>query len=84
MNVLLWIVAALLAGGFGAGGLIKLLRPKDRLIRAGMRWAEDFSPGCIKADRPGRNVRRGRPHTAGIELAAFVAVGRYGPTAIIA
>jgi hypothetical protein len=32
----------------GCGGLIKLLRPKDRLIRAGMRWVEDFSPDCIK------------------------------------
>jgi uncharacterized membrane protein YphA (DoxX/SURF4 family) len=47
MNVVLWIVAGVLALAFLAAGLTKLTQPKEKL-RATMAWVEDFSPGVIK------------------------------------
>ncbi|MCW2703535.1 MAG: hypothetical protein JWQ37_1530 [Blastococcus sp.] len=47
MNVVLWILAGLLALAFLAAGLTKLTQPKEKL-RANMAWVEDFSPGVIK------------------------------------
>jgi uncharacterized membrane protein YphA (DoxX/SURF4 family) len=47
MNVVLWIVAGVLALAFLAAGLTKLTQPKEKL-RATMAWVEDFSPGLIK------------------------------------
>jgi uncharacterized membrane protein YphA (DoxX/SURF4 family) len=47
MNVVLWIVAGVLALAFLAAGLTKLTQPKEKL-RANMAWVEDFSPGLIK------------------------------------
>jgi uncharacterized membrane protein YphA (DoxX/SURF4 family) len=47
MNVVLWILAGLLALAFLAAGLTKLAQPKEKL-RANMAWVEDFSPGVIK------------------------------------
>lgn len=49
MNVVLWIVAGILASAFTAAGLFKLTQTKDKLIAAGMGWAEDFSPEAVKA-----------------------------------
>jgi DoxX-like family len=43
MNVLLWIVAGLLAAAFLVAGLTKLTQPKEKLA-ARMGWVEDFSP----------------------------------------
>jgi uncharacterized membrane protein YphA (DoxX/SURF4 family) len=48
MNVVLWIVAGVLALAFLAAGLTKLTQPKEKL-RANMAWVEDFSPGVIKS-----------------------------------
>jgi uncharacterized membrane protein YphA (DoxX/SURF4 family) len=49
MNIVLWIIASLLAVVFLANGLLKLAQPKEKLATAGMTaWAEDFSPGAIK------------------------------------
>lgn len=48
MNVVLWIIAILLAGAFLAAGLMKLLQPKSKLISSGLGWAEDYSDGTIK------------------------------------
>jgi uncharacterized membrane protein YphA (DoxX/SURF4 family) len=48
MNVVLWIVAGLLAVAFGAAGLMKLTQPKDKLA-PNMAYVEDFSAGAIKA-----------------------------------
>jgi uncharacterized membrane protein YphA (DoxX/SURF4 family) len=48
VNVVLWIVAALLAVAFGAAGLMKLTRPKAKLA-ATMAYVEDFSGGAVKA-----------------------------------
>jgi len=47
MNVVLWIVAGLLAVAFLVAGLTKLLQPKEKLA-ATMGWVEDFSPGTVK------------------------------------
>ena len=48
MNVVLWIVAGLLAVAFLAAGLMKLTQPKKKLADSGMGWAEDFSDGAVK------------------------------------
>jgi DoxX-like family len=50
MNIALWIVAGLLAAAFLAGGVIKLVLPREKLAAsASGGWAGDFSPGAIKA-----------------------------------
>ena len=48
MNVVLWIVAGLLAVAFLAAGLMKLTQPKKKLADSGMGWTEDFSDGAVK------------------------------------
>jgi uncharacterized membrane protein YphA (DoxX/SURF4 family) len=48
VNVVLWIIAALLAVAFGAAGLMKLTQPKEKLA-ANMAYVEDFSAGAVKA-----------------------------------
>jgi hypothetical protein len=50
MNLALWIVAGLLATVFAAGGVAKLVIPKEKLATApGGAWIDDFSPGAVKA-----------------------------------
>ena len=49
MNVVLWVVAGLLAAAFLVSGTMKLTQPKARLIASGLAWVEDFSPGQVKA-----------------------------------
>jgi uncharacterized membrane protein YphA (DoxX/SURF4 family) len=48
VNVVLWIIAGLLAAAFLAAGLMKVSRPKEKLLASGMGWANDFSAGTIK------------------------------------
>ena len=48
MNVVLWIIAGLLAAAFAGAGLMKLTQPKAKLAAAGMPWTEDFSDGQVK------------------------------------
>lgn len=48
MNIVLWIVAALLAFGMLASGSMKLARPKAALATSGQGWVEDFSAGSVK------------------------------------
>lgn len=49
MNVVLWIIAALLAATFLAAGLMKAIQPKEKLVQSrGMEWTEDFSGGTIR------------------------------------
>jgi len=47
MNIVLWILAGLLAAFFLAAGLTKVSQPKEKLA-ANMKWTEDFSAGTIK------------------------------------
>ena len=49
MNIVLWIVAAVLALAFLAAGLMKITQPKEKLAASGMGWTEDVNPGAIKA-----------------------------------
>jgi uncharacterized membrane protein YphA (DoxX/SURF4 family) len=49
MNVVLWVIAGLLAAAFLAAGAMKLAQPKEKLAASGMAWTEDFSPSTIKA-----------------------------------
>jgi uncharacterized membrane protein len=48
MNVVLWIVAGLLALAFLAAGLMKLSTPKEKLAER-MAWVNDYSAGQVKA-----------------------------------
>jgi uncharacterized membrane protein YphA (DoxX/SURF4 family) len=48
VNVVLWIVAGLLALAFLAAGGMKLTQSKEKLAASGMGWTEDFSAGMIK------------------------------------
>ena len=47
MNIVLWIVAGLLAAFFLAAGVTKVAQPKEKLT-ANMGWVEDFSGGMVK------------------------------------
>ncbi|HEX3588765.1 MAG TPA: DoxX family protein [Pseudonocardiaceae bacterium] len=49
MNLILWIVAAILAAAFLGSGLMKVIQPKAKLAASGMGWADDFSDGSVKA-----------------------------------
>lgn len=49
MNVVLWVIAALLAVVFLGAGLAKLSQPKEKLqTNKNMAWTEDFSQNVIK------------------------------------
>ena len=48
MNVILWILAGLLAAAFLLAGLMKLAQPRTKLQESGMGWAEDFSDGQVR------------------------------------
>ncbi|MEV0268117.1 DoxX family protein [Hamadaea sp. NPDC050747] len=49
MNVVLWIVAGLLALAFLGAGFMKLTQPKVQLAAKGLGWTEDYSAGAVKA-----------------------------------
>lgn len=50
MNLVLWIVAGLMAVAFAVGGLSKLLIPKEKIAQLpGGKWVEGVSPGFVKA-----------------------------------
>lgn len=49
MNIVLWIIAGLLALAFLGAGAMKLTQSKEKLAASSnMGWIEDFSPGTIK------------------------------------
>lgn len=47
MNIVLWIIAVVLAVAFGAAGFMKLTTPKPTLAGK-MDWVEDFSERTVK------------------------------------
>ncbi|MFE3113621.1 DoxX family protein [Kitasatospora indigofera] len=49
MNIVLWIIAGLLAAACLAAGLFKAVQPREKLVASGMTWATDFSAGSVKA-----------------------------------
>ncbi|AGZ42009.1 DoxX family protein [Actinoplanes friuliensis] len=48
MNLVLWIIAGLLAVVFLGAGVMKVLQPKEKLAESGLAWTESFSTGTIK------------------------------------
>ncbi|MGW9434123.1 DoxX family protein [Streptomyces decoyicus] len=48
MNVLLWVLAGVLAVAFLAAGTMKLSQSKQKLAASGMGWTEDVSAGTVK------------------------------------
>ena len=48
MNIVLWVIAGLLALMFLLAGVMKLTRPKQDLAASGMTWTEDFSARNVK------------------------------------
>jgi uncharacterized membrane protein YphA (DoxX/SURF4 family) len=48
VNIVLWIVAWLLALAFLAAGGMKLAQPKEKLVASGMGWADGFGDGTVK------------------------------------
>jgi uncharacterized membrane protein YphA (DoxX/SURF4 family) len=48
VDIVLWIIAGVLAAAFLAAGLMKLGQPRKKLAAAGMRWVEDFGDGAVK------------------------------------
>jgi len=48
VNIVLWIIAGLLAAAFLGAGVMKLTQPKEKLAASGMAWTEDFGAGTIK------------------------------------
>jgi hypothetical protein len=48
VNIVLWIVASVLAVGMLASGGMKVIRPKPALAAAGQGWVEDFPGGAVK------------------------------------
>jgi uncharacterized membrane protein YphA (DoxX/SURF4 family) len=48
MNIVLWIIAGLLAVAFLAAGAMKLSQPTDKLTASGMGFVEDFPRTLVK------------------------------------
>ncbi|MBL1101815.1 DoxX family protein [Streptomyces coffeae] len=48
MNIVLWVLASVLAVAFLAAGTMKLSQPKQKLAASGMGWTEDMSAGTVK------------------------------------
>jgi uncharacterized membrane protein YphA (DoxX/SURF4 family) len=47
MNVLLWVIASVLAAAFLGAGIMKATQPREKLA-ANMGWVDDFRPGTVK------------------------------------
>jgi len=48
MNVVLWIIAGVLAVLFIGAGVMKLAQPREKLAAMGQGWVTGFSPGSVK------------------------------------
>jgi uncharacterized membrane protein YphA (DoxX/SURF4 family) len=48
VNIVLWIIAVVLALAFLASGAMKLTRSREQIIESGQGWAGDVRPGTIK------------------------------------
>lgn len=48
MNIVLWVVQALLALAFAGAGLMKLTSERQVLVDRGMGWAAHYSAGAVK------------------------------------
>jgi uncharacterized membrane protein YphA (DoxX/SURF4 family) len=48
MDIVLWIVTAVLALAFLAAGTMKISQPKAKLAATGQGWVKDFSDAAVK------------------------------------
>ncbi|MEV4197140.1 DoxX family protein [Micromonospora globbae] len=48
MDIVLWVVAGLLAATFLASGAMKLIQPKERLVASGMAVLDDLGTPAVK------------------------------------
>lgn len=48
MDIVLWVIAGVLAAAFLAAGVMKVSQPKARLATRGLAWVEDFSDGQVR------------------------------------
>lgn len=48
MNVLLWVIASLLAVVFVAAGIMKIVQPKEKLAASGLGWTDGYSANSVK------------------------------------
>jgi hypothetical protein len=48
VNVVLWIIAGVLAAAFLAAGTMKVSQPKEKLAASGMGWVESYPAGAVK------------------------------------
>jgi len=48
VDVVLWVLAGILAAAFLGAGVMKVSRSKEALKKAGMAWVDDFSPGMVR------------------------------------
>jgi hypothetical protein len=48
MNTILWIAQGLVAFAMVSAGLMKVVRPKEELVKGGFTWAETWSPTNVK------------------------------------
>ena len=48
MNVVLWIIAGLLAVAFLAAGVMKVVQPRAKLAESGLGWVNDYTDTQVK------------------------------------
>lgn len=48
MNIALWIIQILLAIVFLMVGIMKVTQPKEKLLKNGMGFVEDFAPNTVR------------------------------------
>jgi uncharacterized membrane protein YphA (DoxX/SURF4 family) len=48
MNIVLWIIAGVLAAVFIGAGAMKLTQPKQKLADSGLGWVQDVSAATVK------------------------------------
>lgn len=48
MNVVLWVIASLLAVAFIGAGVYKIVQPKEKLAASGLGWVDGFSANSVK------------------------------------
>jgi hypothetical protein len=48
VNIVLWVIAGVLAAAFLGAGWVHLTRPREELAKRGMGWTDDVSPGVVK------------------------------------
>jgi hypothetical protein len=48
VNIVLWVIAGIVAAVFAVAGAMKLTQPKAKLAASGMAWTEDFSDSQVK------------------------------------